>query len=147
MLNLVTLQEIVRDVDLDTPTGEVIKIKDVRFTYMTEAEFDELVADKGVECLHDLVLGWGEFLDAAGEQVEFSTENLTQLITFRWAKDALLTRYARALIGADSKNFSASLALGQVARNRAATKPNPKKKTRKASSKSSASRKKRAKKS
>jgi hypothetical protein len=146
-MQLTKLKEIVQEVKLEAPTGETLTMSDVVLKYMTEAEFDALVAEKGDDCLHDVILGWGKFLDAENKPIEFSTEVLTELISFRWAKDALLTNYARALMGAGSKNFGASLALGRLKQSAATQKPNQKKTTRKVSSRSSVSRKKRVKKS
>ena len=125
-----------RDFSITSPDDSIIKIEGMQFKYMDTQEWHDLIAEKGDELLFDLVLGWKSFKDGAGNNLKFSKAALEKLMPVAWVKQEIFDTFAKAITGADRKNFSASLALGLQARAAQARKSRPTpRKTRKRNSK------------
>lgn len=134
-IQLIAKESFKRDVEITTPVETTIKVEGVEFKYLTEKAWKAVCDEHGDDAIKHVVLGWDRFLDAHDEPIEFSKENLNELMEHLFITQGFAVVYQKAIYGLDTKNFAASLAFGQI-QNRAARKePSKKPKARKPNSK------------
>lgn len=90
-------------VPADGGTTQPIKVTGV-FRPVTQARFNELVAQRDGDILKEVVLGWDGIADADGAALPFSAENLVTLVEIPYARMGFIQAWMEIQGGGAAKN-------------------------------------------